>query len=504
MSSPPAVADVAHRPRILTAPPASSSSGSDAIELAAAAGLDLDPWQRLVLDQALGERPDGRWSSFEVGLIVARQNGKGGVLEARELAGLFLFGERLILHSAHQFDTALEAFYRVLALIEDTPFLDSKVKRISRAHGEEGVELKNGARLRFKARTAKGGRGFSGDLVILDEAMYLPAASMSALLPTMSARPNPQLWYTGSAVDVAEHPDGHTLAAVRARGMAGTDPSLCYLEWSPDVGNRLPDDLSDAELDDPELWAQANPGLDIRISRDHVANERRSMLRRSFAVERLSIGVWPKPQENNRVVAAEVWAGLLDPESQPGPVVAFGIDVPPDRKHAVIAAASRRPDGKMHIEVIDSRAGTGWVVDRAVELVARWNPCAVVIDARSAAMSLEADLLAEDIEPNITNARDLATATGEVHDAVHNDRLRHRGQPELDEAVAAARTRPLGDAFAWDRQGATPITALVAATLAVWGVVHRGSLAPPPPPESIPAGDGDRAAVTSDLMSAGF
>ena len=33
-----------------------------------------------------------------MGLICSRQNGKGALLEARELAGLFLLGEELILH----------------------------------------------------------------------------------------------------------------------------------------------------------------------------------------------------------------------------------------------------------------------------------------------------------------------------------------------------------------------------------------------------------------------
>jgi hypothetical protein len=41
----------------------------------------------------------GKWAAFEAGLEVARQNGKGGVYEARELAGLFLLGERLLVHS---------------------------------------------------------------------------------------------------------------------------------------------------------------------------------------------------------------------------------------------------------------------------------------------------------------------------------------------------------------------------------------------------------------------
>jgi phage terminase large subunit-like protein len=78
-------------------------------------GPDLDPWQEFVLAHALGERADGKWAAFEVGVMVSRQNGKGAILEARELAGLFLLGERLIIHSAHQFDTSLEAFRRLLS-----------------------------------------------------------------------------------------------------------------------------------------------------------------------------------------------------------------------------------------------------------------------------------------------------------------------------------------------------------------------------------------------------
>jgi len=54
-------------PRISTVPATRlSSSGQEAVELAALAGLKLDPWQQHVLDLGLSEREDGRWSAFEV------------------------------------------------------------------------------------------------------------------------------------------------------------------------------------------------------------------------------------------------------------------------------------------------------------------------------------------------------------------------------------------------------------------------------------------------------
>jgi phage terminase large subunit-like protein len=92
----------AQRPRICSLPESESSAGREAVELARMAGLVLDPWEEFVLASALGERQDGQWAAFEVGLVVSRQNGKGAILEARELAGLFLLGERLLIHSTRR------------------------------------------------------------------------------------------------------------------------------------------------------------------------------------------------------------------------------------------------------------------------------------------------------------------------------------------------------------------------------------------------------------------
>jgi phage terminase large subunit-like protein len=194
MTSPPGVrSDLqgAQRPRLLHLPDFASSTGIEAVELAAMAGLELDEWQQFVLLNALGEGADGRWAAKEVGVEVPRQNGKGGLLEARELAGLFLLDEKLIIHSAHEFATANEALERMHDLLSGCPTLWRRVRVVKRSHGEEGVYLRDGRRLRYKTRTKGGGRGFSADCVILDEAMVIPEAMHGALMPTLSARPEP-------------------------------------------------------------------------------------------------------------------------------------------------------------------------------------------------------------------------------------------------------------------------------------------------------------------------
>jgi hypothetical protein len=459
------------QPRVLSVPPAVSSLGVEAVEFAAAAGLHLDPWQQFVLEHALGRTKLGAWAAFEVGLVVSRQNGKGALLEARELAGLFLLGERLIIHSAHQFDTSLEAFRRVLWLIEDTPELDKQVKRVSRSHGEEGIELMNGCRLRFRTRTKGGGRGFTGDCLILDEAMILPESSHGALLPTLSARPNPQVWYTGSAVDQDVHEHGVVLARIRERGLRGDDPSLAYFEWSPDVELALVDDIAG----DEETWAQSNPGLGIRISSEHVALERRSMDPRTFAVERLGVGDWPDTDVSGQFIDYERFAGLFDADSKPEYPVCFAFDVKPDRSAAAIALAGWRADGLSHVQVVDHRAGTAWVPARLAELTQHHASLAVRCDLRGPAASLLGEVQNAGVTVETMNANEFAQGCGLFFDAVDEETVRHTGNPGLLAAVRGAGCRPLGDAWAWSRKSSTvDISPLVACTLALWGTVQAG------------------------------
>lgn len=442
-------------PRVSSVPPHQSTAGSEAADLAASVGLVLDPWQRHVLDGALGERSDGRWAAFEVGLLVSRQNGKGSILEARELAGLFLFGEQLIIHSAHEFKTAQEHFRRVLSLVENFDHLRKLVSRVRTSHGEEGIELKTGQRLRFVARTGPSGRGFSGDVIVLDEAMILSPAVMAALLPTMSARPNPQVWYTASA----GFPDSNLLRAVRERGIAGGDPGLAWFEWSAPEG---------ASLDDRSAWAAANPALGIRISEEFVQRERAAMPEVEFARERL--GMWDAGGRD-RVIATELWDALEDRQSQPGEALAFALDATPNRESASVGLAGRRADGLVHVELVENRSGIDWLVRRAVELQQRWT-APFYLDPAGPVGSLCPALERAGVAFVKMNATEYKQACGAFYDYAQERKLRHIGQPLLNAALGSARKRDLGDAWAWHRRDYTDISPLVSVTNALFGLLR--------------------------------
>jgi phage terminase large subunit-like protein len=455
------------RPRVEHIPACVTSAGVEAIAFCTSFGLILDPWQCYALTQSLGERADGKWSSFEVAVLVPRQNGKGALLEARELAGLFLFGEQLILHSAHEFKTAQEAFRRVLFHVENTDFLRKRVKKVRTSHGEEGIELTTGQRLRFVARSTGSGRGFSGDTVILDEAYNLGTEGMAALLPTLSARPNPQIWYTSSAgMETSDQ-----LRRVRQRGLSGEQADrLAYFEWSAPA---------DADLNDRHAWAQANPALGIRIDEEFVESERAAMDDAAFSRERL--GIWFDPNVNT-VIPPKKWAELADKDSQVQDPLVFAIDANPERGAAAIAVAGRRADGLGHVEVVDARDGTGWLLERILQLQERHKPRAWVLDPASSAGSLLPDLKDKGIEPELVSGREMAQACGAFYEAVvENQALRHIDQPPLNSALTGARKRPLGDAWAWHRRNSTiDISPLVAVTLAWHGFALYGGQEPEP------------------------
>lgn len=477
-------------PRISSIPPYRSSSGQEVIDLCEQIGLVLDPWQQFVMHHSLGEREDGKWAAFEVGIIVSRQNGKDSIFEARELGGLFVLGEKLLLHSTHEFKTTLEHFRRVLFWLENVDWLRRRVKRIRTSHGEESVELLTGQRLRFVARTTGSGRGFSGDLVILNEAFNLPDTAVDALMPTLSARPNPQLWYGSSPGDKDIAPCDQ-LGRVRRRGVAGDDPSLAFFEWSidpctPECGDNctLHDDPAD-----PASWARANPALGIRISQEHVAREHASMGTKGFLRERLGVGNWPADAANQWAIIPEPkWRALADASSEAAGRVAFAIHVSPDRSWAAIGVAGRRADGLYHLEVVDYRPGTRWVPERAVQLDERWRPVAWVVDAGSPAGSLIADLEAEGLEITKPTAREVGHAYGQLVDAVMPEdgepTVRIMPHPALDAAAAGAVTRKLGNALAWDSLAASvDICSLVTITSALWGFVTKGQVEEAPPAE---------------------
>lgn len=459
-------------PRICTVPDYHSSAGDEAVEVAALAGLHLDPWQQFVLRHSLGERKDGKWAAPTVGLVCSRQNGKNSILEARELAGLFLLGERVIVHSAHEQATASEQFRRLSGLIQAVPEFERRMLREIKGKGSEAIELRGGQRILFKTRTGGGARGFSIDCIVFDEAYELPETAISAMVPTLAARPNTQTWYTSSAVDQQKHANGMALARQRERGVA-RKPGIAYFEWSCEGDD--PSRVDPKVFDEPRSWSIANPSLGHRLGIEAVQAEHDgSMGAREFAVERLGIGDWPSSDPDaGRVITVAQWSALLDRESVMACAGCIAFDAAPDRSWATITGAGYREDGKVHVGVIDRRPRMGWVPEAVAALVKELRPQSVIADAAGPVAALLPELEELGVEITLTSSKEYAQACMMLAEAVDNSALAHRGEPELAVAIDGAATLPLADGWKWSRRrsGVSDISPLVAVTLAHWGCI---------------------------------
>lgn len=498
--------------------------GLDALDWAKGIGYELFDWQKWVLVNALGTKPDGSFAAMENALIVSRQNGKGTILEVRELFGLFGLRERLIIHTAHELKTAKEHFLRCVKAIDDNPGLSRRLKGKPRlTNGQEQIELKaeptlimgsdgrrvrkrESARMMFVARSRGSARGFTADLLVYDEAMILSTESVGASLPTLSTRENPQIWFTGSA----GLEDSFQLAKSRAR-IVKDEKTLFGAEWSiqphketcprnETLGRASNNfvygctDPNHMDRDDPKSWAAANPTFGPRpgglIRGEYIRDmEFYSMDPVEFDRERLSVGQWPAEEAAWAVIPEDLWETLTisiakGERSRP---MSFAVDVDPEGRSATISVAWWKSGQGIVIETAKSKPGTGWVVETMKEWDKKYKPIAIVIPRSGPAAGLGDDV--EKMWPDNpkwgtkvirATVNDEAAAFAWFTQQCRNGKknvthLSQERSPKLYNALGRAETRVVGDGGqTWSRRDSeSDITPITSATLAAWGLNRK-------------------------------
>ena len=442
------------------APQAARNDAHLLVELAAAYGTELDPWQVDVLEAGCGVREDGSWAAETVGCNVARQNGKSVILVIRALAGLLLFGEENIACSAHRQGTSRELFRALRGFFDNYDDLRRKVKAVSAALGREAIELRSGARVLFPARTRQSMRGWSFDVHLVDEGQLVTDEHWQDSKPTQGTRSGRQTWLFGTAPQLTT--DAEVFGKIRAAAHVGTDERLAWVEFGAEPGS---------DPDDREQWRAANPG---RVQLSAMEAERRELSAGAFCTERLNI--WPSDRAE-QVFDMDRWASLAADGPAQGTVPsAIGIDASHKREFAV--AVAWRVDDGVHVELLDAGYcdpldALEYVVERAAR-----KRVPVLINSTSPASVLKVPLEAQRCKVKLTHTPDMARACGGLVDDVAAWRLTNADrspQSLLTAAAAGVRKRPVGDAgaFVWDlRDGSLPMAPLVAVTLARFGAAN--------------------------------
>lgn len=470
-------------PRLHVAPRADSSDGDLAGAFSAAYELQPDPWQSFVLHDWLALYR-GRWASLTAALAVPRQSGKNALLEMRELYGAVALGER-ILHTAHEVKTAQKHFRRLKHFFGDMaddpgakfPELNALVERVRNVNGQEAIVLHNGGSIEVVARSKNSGRGFTVDVLVMDEAQELDEDALEALMPTTSAAPlgNPQWIFTGTPPGPAAH--GEVFTRIRDEAMSEKPGRMCWHEWSAEEG---------ADLDDREVWRATNPGLvSGRLQIEVIEGERARFSDDGFARERL--GMWPAQGGSSRAVAAQQWSDSAVDEAPVGvPAYAVTFDLMGDR---LALAGARKHDEGVHVEVIDaledSRGVEGglaaladWFCERDDDGKPRWRKSSgIALSGRSGAPAL-AQLLRDRGVPDrwilVPTTPKYIEACSMWVEGFRGGTITHKrdGQSALDESVAVTDVDKRGGLAATVPDGdETPVEA---AALAHW--VARTSL----------------------------
>ena len=464
-------------PRVANIPAYDFTAAPEVVANAARAKLILDEWQRYVLDGGLGQHlvPDGKggvepgdWTAKRCSVWVPRQNGKGGCIEALELAWLFLPGMQvdLVIHSAHEHRTSKMAFERMEKLIRRYPAFLKQVHRFRQANGERMIILKDGRQLQYHTRSDTAVRGFSSPRLVMDEAQEINGDQMAAIMPTVSAMPDWQIWFFGTPPRL----DDAWAYGLKADGENAV-PRLMHLDWGADLDLTKAEDR--ARVNDLDLAYASNPQLGDRIKIETVIDEQGpSGLGSKYPHERLC--VWLPHKDSAGVIDMKSWAAIQDADSKRDGDLAVAVDISVLRDWAAITVFGKRSDLLGHGQLIDYREGVEWIVPRLIEIRKELDPVgfgmgpgtyeSLRLELTDAGFFNPDDLPEKELKKRredktprrgdllVARGTEMAAGCGQIIDAVRQKTFRVVPAVQLTEAVAGAKIRTAhADASSWAR-----------------------------------------------------
>lgn len=440
-----------------------TSLGFSVIEFAEMAGVALLPWQAVLVVHGMELRPDGLPRFRTVLAFVARQSGKTTLLKV--VAGFWLLIQQvpLILGVSTKLETAAEAWKGCLDLLRSSEDLAPLVAEVRKTNGQECITTVDGCRYKIAASNDDAGRGFTIHRLIMDEVRQQRNwNTWSAAVKAMTAVADAQAW----CISNAGTEESIVLNTLRATALSqietgATEDLIGLFEWSAEEA---------CALDDPEAWAQSNPSLGYTITEAAIRAALVTDPEGVFRSEVLCQSVQSLDAWQTALVAA--WTACRDSSSVPDGRVSIGADIALDRSSGSIGVCGTRADGLFHVEDIDTREGTEWMVDRLVELY-RKHRVPIVLDPYGPAGTLVIPLQTEGVQVIGAGGKEIVPACGLLYDAITGGKskrptVRHRGRPDLTAAVEAASRRKVGDAWRWERRedAQASIAPLYAVTLA--------------------------------------
>jgi hypothetical protein len=335
------------KPRL--APPVPARSDPKALRAEAERlGITLMPWQETAGRYLMATDAEGQHLFREVAILVARQNGKTALMKPY-ITGALRAGRR-IMHIAQTRELPREMFGVVADALQDEP--DLFPQRRGRViwprfgAGQEEIKLANGGSYRIAAANRGGARGFTNDVLIIDELREMVDEDvLNAALPTLTASPDPHIIYLSNAGTES------SVILNDLRKRAGEDPGLAWLEWSA-APHRDPGDRKG--------WAEANPSLGhfAHMERQLEATYRARLLdgkMAQFETEHLCRWV---ASMREPLADAKAWADCRADGLGPATRPYMGVSLDPSGKRASAYLAWRLPDDTVALRLVVEAVGS--------------------------------------------------------------------------------------------------------------------------------------------------
>lgn len=441
--------------------PARKTLGGKAAKVAAALGKPYLPWQRGAADVALEVDSNGRFFYHNVVITVPRQAGKTTMTLSVGLHRTMTTPNGKVWYTAQSGQAARERFLQELA--PDVQRHLPGLFDLKRGAGDTRLIMPSiNSQYRPHPPTDKYLHGEQSDLNQIDEPWaYTPAqgsALMQALVPTQNTRPNAQTMMLSTMGD-AGSTWWHDIVD---RARAGDSPRTCIIDYGLDES---------ADASDVDAVIAAHPAVGYTIEPQAILDAYHTMepaeFARAYGNQRTATRTAVFDSETIAAVVND--ARTIGDHSE----IVFAAAVAWDRTHAAIAAAGWGDDGTPIAEIVETRPGSNWAVDRLAQLNSEHRPRALIVDAHSPASTIAAAPELEDVI-TIPTAKQVAAGTASFLDGVKDATITIRPDLGISRAFDVLALRNMGDlGQLFDRKNsAGSIAELEAVSLALMGLTQ--------------------------------
>jgi hypothetical protein len=414
----------------------------------------LLPWQEWLVIHAMELLEDGSYRFRNVLVLVARQNGKTSLLAVLALFWLYVDEVPLVLGTSTNLDYARESWAKAVDMAEANDWLPVPKDGIRRANGEQTLTTPNRSRYKIAAANRRGGRSLTVHRLIADELReHQNWEAWGASSNAMNAVPNGQAWALSNAGDDRSIVLNH----FRATGLAETDEALGLFEWSAPDG---------CEIDDPEMWAYANPSMGYTMKESVI----KAALVQPAAQFRTEV-LCQRVASMDEAVEMEGWNAMADPDGSMDELrtkIHLCLDVGMSGHHATLVAAALREDGKVRVETVADWTDMDLLRQELPDLVAKIKPKSLAYFPNGPAATLLAEIRPIRRSRPIP-ANEVPAACQGLAEFVQARRVIHNADPLVAAHLQQSQRYYTGDGWRFARRGGHGD---VDAAYAVAGAVH--------------------------------